>query len=94
MIAAAREAGDLATEGRPTETKDTLPSLGIESHFAAYCVRLAGLPCEVWGSEALSAQPAPHSLRVRASRGSGPMEALPERVRAAPSDSGTSCMYP
>lgn len=48
MILAAREAGDLATEGRPSETVDTLQSLGIEGHLAALSVSLAQVPDEDW----------------------------------------------
>lgn len=45
MIWLAREAGDLADEGRPGdgETMQTLHSLGIEPHLAAYAVKLARL---------------------------------------------------
>jgi hypothetical protein len=50
MIVAARQAGDLADEGRPAqgETMQTLHSLGVEPHLAAHAVRLAEVPAEVW----------------------------------------------
>lgn len=50
MILAAREAGDLADEGRPAngETMQTLHSLGIEPHLAAYAVQLAHVPDSEW----------------------------------------------
>jgi hypothetical protein len=52
MILAARKAGDLAGDGQPTgrmrEAIPTLESLGVEHNLAAYSVRLAALPDEVW----------------------------------------------
>lgn len=49
MIIAAREAGDLAPEGRRHDlTVDDLHSYGIERHLAANAVKLAQVPADIW----------------------------------------------
>lgn len=50
MITAAREAGHLADANRPgkVSNEETLSSLGINKDLAAYAVRLAGVPDDVW----------------------------------------------
>jgi hypothetical protein len=77
MIKAAREAGDLAEQGRPKTSDDTmfLRDYGISPDLAAYAVQLAEVPDDVWAAWHESDDEPPETLGAHCAEAVTPVPA-------------------